>query len=72
MNKPIKVICDTMTWTMALVQGNEDVVVIAGDHCQKCAQRKLQVLKHFAVDKDEVQRLVKWGVKVVKVRDDCA
>ncbi|KAJ3028458.1 hypothetical protein HDV00_010381 [Rhizophlyctis rosea] len=44
---------------MALVNVNEDVVVIAGDSCQKRAYRKLQILKQFPADKEEVQKLTK-------------
>lgn len=60
-----------MTYTMVLVSGREDFYIIAGDHCRKCAERKLGVLRQFHVEKDEVQQLVKWGVKVVKIRDEC-
>lgn len=60
-----------MTFTMTLVGGKEDIVVISGDYCKDCAWRKLNVLQHWTVTKEDVQRLVRWGTKVVKVRDEC-
>jgi len=42
-----------------------------GDFCQKCAVQKLGILRQWPITKDELQQLAKWGVKVVKICDDC-
>ena len=56
---------------MALVACNEDVFVIAGGYCEKCANRKLGILRTWSVDKAEVTKLVKNGVRLVRVIDEC-
>lgn len=57
---------------MSLVVGKEDIVIIAGDHCRKCADAKLGVLKQWEVSEEEVRDLIKDNVRVVRVRDECS
>ena len=45
-----------MMYIMALVAGKTDVMVIAGDFCQKCAVQKLGILRQWPITKDELSK----------------
>lgn len=56
---------------MALVSGNEDIVVIVGTFCKICAEQKLGMLQYWVIDDDEVAKLKNHKVRFVRVSDNC-
>lgn len=62
-----------MTYTMVVVEGNEDVVIVASPYCEQCLKRKLRVMKIVGIISDEeVRQLVNLKVRCVKVICVCS
>lgn len=56
---------------MALVAGNEDIVLLLKDYCKICATKKLRILEIFNVTPDEAHGLKKAGTRIKRVSCDC-
>jgi hypothetical protein len=57
---------------MGLVYGNEDIVVILKNYCEKCAHDKLNIIKTFPIDKQNATDLIKkYGVRPCRIKCEC-
>lgn len=60
-----------MTFTLAVIESNEDFVVIKEDFCSKCAEKKLKTLITFPLEREEAVKIIKSGIRCVRVSDEC-
>jgi hypothetical protein len=61
----------TALYDMALVSGNEDIVIIHSGYCKVCIYNKIKILKLFNITLNDVHKLKKCGVKILKIKCDC-
>ena len=57
---------------MALVSGNEDIVMIIQPYCEDCAKRKLSILKIYQnITHEEQHELKNAKIRLCKIKCDC-
>ena len=56
---------------MILVGDNEDVILVLKPYCKTCLRCKKEVLRTFALDREDVHEMRKLGVRMCKVECVC-
>lgn len=58
-------------YNIALVQGDEDIVLILLPFCKFCATNKLNILKLYNAEPEDIMTLLKLKTKVYKITCEC-
>ena len=57
---------------MALIYGNDDVIMILKNYCEKCANDKLRIIKTFPIDKQNATDMIKnYGIRPCRIKCEC-
>lgn len=54
-----------------LVGGNDDILLVRQGYCEKCMTKKINLIRRWEANDDDVRELVRYRVRKIRIICEC-